>query len=247
MSRVVVKFLGSGDLFGRGGSLQTGISVAAAGTHCLLDCGASSLIGMRRWQVNPLDIDAVLITHLHGDHFGGLPYFLLDAHLISRRTKPLILAGPPGLEARTRQAMAVLFPGSEQMHPRFDLIFVELVERATTPLGELSVTPYRVLHPSGAPAYALRVTLLGKTITYSGDTEWTDALIAAAAGTDLFICEAYFFEKRVKYHLDYQTLMAHKRELDCKQLVVTHMSQDMLDRLDDLEVAYATDGKTFQL
>jgi ribonuclease BN (tRNA processing enzyme) len=60
---------------------------------------------------------------------------------------------------------------------------------------------------------------------------------------DLFIAEAYFYEKKVKFHLDYQTLMERKNELGCKRIVLTHMSDDMLGRLDSLELDYAQDGK----
>jgi ribonuclease BN (tRNA processing enzyme) len=56
-------------------------------------------------------LDIILLSHLHGDHFGGLPFLILDAQF-SRRTRPLVIAGPPGVEARVRDAMEVLFPGS---------------------------------------------------------------------------------------------------------------------------------------
>jgi len=247
MSNVTLKFLGSGDLFGSGGRLQTCIYVESGSTRFLLDCGASSLIAMKRWGVTPTTIDTILITHLHGDHFGGLPFLLLEAQLISKRTNPLTLAGPPGLESRVREAMEALFPGSSQMRPKFALEFIELPEREATKIGSLIVTAFRVIHASGAPPYALRVEFGDKIIAYSGDTEWTDELIQAATGVDLFICEAYFFEKRVKYHLDYQTLLAHRAELGCNRLILTHMSEDMLARLDSLEIEFAEDGKEVAL
>ena len=76
-----------------------------------------------------------------------------------------------------------------------------------------------------------------------GDTEWTEALIYAAKGAHLFICEAYFFEKKIKYHLDYQTLLAHRNELACERVIVTHMSDDILNKLASLELECAEDGK----
>ena len=100
---------------------------------------------------------------------------------------------------------------------------------------------------SGSPAFALRVECDGKLIAYSGDTEWTGALANAARGADLFICEAYFFEKKVRYHLDYKTLMEHRQELGCRRLIVTHMSGDMLGRLEVLDVECADDGKEIVL
>jgi ribonuclease BN (tRNA processing enzyme) len=243
MGEVRVQFLGSGDAFGSGGRFQTCIYVDEGRVGFLLDCGASSLIAMRRWDVNPSLIDIIVLSHLHGDHFGGLPFFVLDAQLISRRTKPLVVAGPPGLESRIRDAMEVLFPGSSRVQGEFPLEFVELTDGSPTKIGPLVVTPYGVIHASGAPPYALRVEAGGKIIGYSGDTEWTDTLIRASQGADLFVCEAYFFEKGIKYHLDYRTLMAHRGKLGCRRLVLTHMSHDMLDRIESLDVECAEDGK----
>ena len=87
----------------------------------------------------------------------------------------------------------------------------------------------------------------GKVVSYSGDTEWTDSLLRAARGADLFVCEAYFFEKKVPYHLDYRTLMAHRAQLGCRRLILTHMSEDMLRRLGEVEVEWAEDDKMLAL
>jgi ribonuclease BN (tRNA processing enzyme) len=158
-----------------------------------------------------------------------------------RRLGPLRIAGPPGVAERVRVAMEVLFPGSSAASRRFPVEFVELAARTPTPLGPALVTAVEVVHPSGAPAYALRLQYGGKIVAYSGDTEWTDALVEVATGADLFVCEAYFFDKVVKYHLDFATLAAHRRRLGCRRLVVTHMSEDMLARRPTLDVEVAED------
>ena len=237
-----VRFLGSGDAFGSGGRFQTCIHLESAATQLIVDCGASSLIAMRRFGVDPLAIDTVILSHLHGDHFGGVPFLILDGQF-KRRTRPLVVVGPPGVEARVREAMEVLFPGSSRVERRFDTRFVELVDRVTLEIGAVAITPFGVVHASGAPPFALRIACDGKIVTYSGDTEWTDNLIDAAGGADLFIAEALFFDKAVKYHLDLATLLSHRAQLACRRLVVTHMSEDMLRRLDGLEVEAAEDGK----
>lgn len=242
MANVTIQFLGSGDAFGSGGRYQTCILVAAEDLRFLIDCGASSLIAMKRWGVNPSGIDIILLTHLHGDHFGGIPFLILEAQLISKRTKPLMIAGPPGLERRVHDAMETLFPGSSGVQQRFAIEFIELKEGEAATIKSLSVTPYRVLHESGAPSFALRIGVDGKVISYSGDTEWTDALIRAAKGADLFICEAYYLEKKIKFHLDYRTLMSHRTALGCRRLVLTHMSEELLNRLGSVEAECAEDG-----
>ncbi len=237
-----VQFLGSGDAFGSGGRLQACIYVQSDAASFLIDCGATALLAMRRFGVEPSSVDAILLSHLHGDHFGGLPFFYLDAQFISQRTKPLVVAGPPGLEERIRQTMEALFPGSSRTQQRFETEFIELTDEQETSIASISVVPYGVEHESGAPAYALRVTCGGKVIAYSGDTGWTDALKRAADGADLFICEASFFDKKVPFHVDYETLMEHRAELGCRRLILTHMSGGMLRHLPDLDVETAEDG-----
>ena len=243
MKSVSVKFLGSGDAFGSGGRLQTCILIEAAGAKFLLDCGASALISMKRFGLSTADIDKILITHLHGDHFGGIPFFILDSQLISKRTRPLRIAGPPGVKDRVHSAMENMFPGSSRVKQKFQIEFLELQAGARTEIDQIFVTAEGVAHASGSPSYALRIECAGKSIVYSGDTEWTDNLIKVARGADLFIAEAYFYEKKIKFHLNYQTLMEKKDELDCKRIVLTHMSDDVLCRLDSLELEYAEDGK----
>ena len=237
-----VRFLGSGDAFGSGGRLQTCIHLEWGGAQILVDCGASSLIAMRRFGVDPVAIDAVILSHLHGDHFGGVPFLILDGQF-TRRTRPLVVAGPPGVEARVRDAMEVFFPGSSRVERRFDVRYVELADRVPLSLGSVSVTPFGVVHASGAPPFALRVAGDEKIVAYSGDTEWTDSLIDAARGADLFIAEAYFFDKAVKFHLDLATLLRHRARLECRRLIVTHMNEDMLRRRDALDIETAEDGK----
>jgi ribonuclease BN (tRNA processing enzyme) len=242
MNEMTVRLLGCGDAFGSGGRFQTCIHVQGKSGQWLIDCGASSLIAMKRFGIDPSALESVLISHLHGDHFGGLPFLLLDAQFVARRTRPLVIAGPPGLAARLEAALEVLFPGSSATAWRFELQVIELPADETAMIGLLAVTPSTVVHASGAPAYALRLACDGKTLAYSGDTEWTEALREAARDADVFICEAYTYNRKFPYHLDYQTLLAHREELGCHRLVLTHLGDDMLARLTDLTVEVARDG-----
>jgi ribonuclease BN (tRNA processing enzyme) len=238
---VTVQFVGSGDAFGSGGRFQACISVRSRDSHVLLDCGASSLVALNRLELEPESVDAVVVSHLHGDHFGGIPFLVLDQQF-ARRERPLLIAGPPGVRDRLVHAMEALFPGSSAVQRRFELRLIELLERAPTRVGLIEVTGLPVVHASGAPAYGLRLVCDGKVIAYSGDTEWTDVLLELCRGADLFICETYTFEKPVRYHLNYATLAQHRAQLACSQLVLTHLHADMLRRKAELDATLAEDG-----
>jgi ribonuclease BN (tRNA processing enzyme) len=197
---------------------------------------------MKRFGVAPNDIDAILISHVHGDHFGGIPFFILDAQFLSKREKPLLIAGPPGIEARVRAAQEALFANSSKTDQKFEIRFAEWQDGVPAEITGVTVTPYEVVHGSGAPPFALRLTVDGRTVAYSGDTEWTPALVEVSREADLFICEANFYEKAMKFHLDYRTLMSHRGELSCKRLVLTHMNTEMIERAFTLKVECAEDG-----
>ncbi len=234
-------FIGSGDAFGSGGRFQTCLYLSGAGDSLLVDCGATSLVALKRAGVDPGDVGWVILSHLHGDHFGGLPFLVLDGQF-SRRARPLVVAGPPGVRTRVESALEVFFPGSTSVSRRFATEFVELGERAPSPVGPARVTAFGVEHQSGAPSYALRVEYGGKVIAYSGDTEWTESLVEAARGADLFVSEAYTFERKIRYHLDYRTLAAHLPRIGCRRVILTHMGPDMLARLGEAQIEHARDG-----
>ncbi len=244
MDQVTVRFLGCGDAFGSGGRFQTCFLVRSGTARFLIDCGASSLIAMNRFGVDPAEIDLILLSHLHGDHFGGLPFFLLDAQILRKRTRPLVIAGPPGLRKRLTDAMEVLFPDSSRIRSSFPRELIELRPERPRALDGITVTPYVVEHPSGDPPFALRIECGGKIITYSGDTGWTDALVEAARGADLFIVEAYLFNKKTSLHMDLETLTAHLGDLSARRVILTHLGADMLARASGLPYQCAEDGAT---
>jgi ribonuclease BN (tRNA processing enzyme) len=246
MAIVRVRFLGSGDAFASGGRFNTCFHLEGGPEPMLIDCGATALVALKRARIDPASIGCVALSHLHGDHFAGLPWLILDGQF-ANRTRPLLIAGPPGTEARLGQAFEALYPGATSVERAFGIRIVELAERAPSELGPAVVTPFEVVHSSGAPSYALRVEYGGKVIAYSGDTEWTDALLDVARGADLFLCECTYFGKRVPGHLDYRTLASQRPRLECERLIITHMSEDMLARVGELDVQAAADGLAIEL
>lgn len=241
-SSVEVRFVGSGDAFGSGGRFQTCIRLRGAGQTVLVDCGATSLTALKSQGLDPGEVDAVVVTHLHGDHFGGLPFLVLDGQF-SRRTRPLRVLGPAGTAERLASAMEAFYPGSTAVRRRFTLDVTELDGCGTAvALGDAVVAGWEVDHASGAPALAVQVALNGSRFGYSGDTAWTPALRDAARDTDVFACEAYTWQRTVPYHLAYATLVEHQAEFDTGRLVVTHMGPEVLGHLDQVTQTAASDG-----
>jgi ribonuclease BN (tRNA processing enzyme) len=242
-----LRFVGCGDALGSGGRFNTCFHVTGDRVNFLIDCGASSLPALKRLGIAREAIDLVLITHFHGDHFAGLPFLLLDAQF-TRRARPLVIAGPVGIETKLANLTEALFEHSSKTKQRFDLSVVALEPEQSRIFGEVKVTPYPVVHgESGGPFLAYRIEAEGRVITYSADTEWTDALIPAARGADLFIAEAYYYDKIVKNHLSLTTLEAHLSEINARRLILTHMSDDMLGRIASLSYSTASDGLVVEL
>jgi ribonuclease BN (tRNA processing enzyme) len=236
-----LQFIGCGDAFGSGGRSNTCMHITGNPTSFLFDCGASAPPAMKQHGVDPNTINLILITHFHGDHFGGIPFFILEAMFVTRRTQPLIIAGPPGLTGWYERVMTATFPGERMLPFPLSLHEVEIGKPQT--IAGLTVTPYHVRHDDKAgPCLAYRVEVDGRTISYSGDTEWTDALMDAGHGADLFVCECYTFEKLVPAHLNYRLLREKLPAIAAKRTILTHMSEDMLAHLGEVEYDTAKDG-----
>jgi ribonuclease BN (tRNA processing enzyme) len=112
-----------------------------------------------------------------------------------------------------------------------------------------SVLTAEVVHQSGAPSTALRLSDGGKVFAYSGDTEWTNALLPIAANADLFICECYAFAGKMTGHLSWEILKPKIPALRAKRLMVTHMGPAALTKRDDIKgagVLVADDGLTLE-
>jgi ribonuclease BN (tRNA processing enzyme) len=229
--------VGCGDAFGSGGRSNACFWLETNKGVVVVDFGASALPALKKLNLDPNAIDAIVLSHLHGDHFGGLPFLLLDAQFLSRRNRPLLIAGPPGTEARLHAAMEAFFPKSTGSKWKYEWKVQEIAVGVETDVIGHSVVTTEVIHQSGAPSTALRISDGSKTFAYSGDSEWTDALLPIARGADLFICECYNDAGKLTGHINWETLKARLPDLSARQVMVTHMNPTMLARADDVRQA----------
>lgn len=244
---VTVTFVGSGDAFGAGGRFNTCILIDAPDQRVAIDFGASSLIALNQLGIDHATIDAVVLTHLHGDHCGGIPFLLMDGMLGARRTKPLTIAGPTGTESHLGDVCEALFPGMHVMSPKFDLTYVEIPVMQTTDLGPASVISYPAKHTGTTNPTSVRVQVGGKVVSYTGDSEWTPHMPDLARDADLFVCECYFYGRSIPHHMSYPDLLEHQHELKAKRTVLTHFSREMIPHQDDIPEETAYDGKVIEM
>ncbi|ODT16822.1 MAG: hypothetical protein ABS35_27235 [Kaistia sp. SCN 65-12] len=245
--KATVTFVGSGDAFGSGGRFQTCILVDIPGLRFAIDFGASSLIALNKLGIPHTSIDLILLTHIHADHSAGIPQLLADSMLGARREKPLTIAGPRDTEARLAQTRDALMPGMHVMKPKFPLTYIEMETYRANQVCGLSVTPYPADHTRETNPTQLRIDCGGKIISYTGDGDWTDDTPKLADGADLMICECYFFEKPIRFHLNYPTIRDRRTELKAKKIVLTHLGPEMLANRHRVPEQCADDGMVIEI
>jgi ribonuclease BN (tRNA processing enzyme) len=229
--------IGCSDAFGSGGRFNTCFMVEGSKSRVLLDCGASTPVALKVRKVDFNTIDGIVLTHLHGDHFGALPFLMLESQFHLQRTRPLTVIGPPGTRERVLAAMEVFFPLSSQNDWRFPFWIGEVTPGVPVEQLGFGIRTVEVVHQSGAPSTAVRLTDGGKSLVYSGDTEWTDALIPISDGADLFIMECYDYSRSLPGHTSFATLKEKRASLRAKRIMITHMNPSMLARQDEARAA----------
>ncbi|MBK0383688.1 MBL fold metallo-hydrolase [Pedobacter sp. SD-b] len=238
--------IGAGDAFGSGGNFNTCFHLQANKINLLIDCGATSLVGLKKQHLEPADLDYILISHLHGDHFGGLPFIILD-FTRKKRTKALTIIGPPSIEAKTLLLLDVLYPDLIDKIDRNLLEFIEFESNQKQDLHDFKLQTFEVIHSPPSFPNALKLFIDDKIIAFSGDTEWTNNLIPLADEADLLICECNGFKTIGKGHLNYQTIIKNQHLLNAKQIILNHLGDEALENQDFFEIPIAKEGLEIDL
>jgi ribonuclease BN (tRNA processing enzyme) len=245
MSEVV--FVGTSDAFGAGGRRQSALLVRAPQGGLLVDCGTTTTTGLAALGIARDEIDAILISHFHGDHFGGIPALLLAALYEDARRKPLLIAGPCGIQRRVHQIAAAMGYAIEEREWSFAIDFVELEPDRELAIGPARVRSFETRHQPHTHPHGFIVSAGSQRVGYSGDTGWFDQLPRCVGGVDLFVCECTYHDTDFEFHLNHHTLVAHKPEFDCGRMVLTHLGSEMSARRGEAAFETADDGLLIRL
>jgi ribonuclease Z len=182
------------------------VAVIAGKRAFIVDAGEGASETLNRMQIGPEYIEAVLLTHFHSDHIGGLGSLAIQRWAATSGTTPMRVLGPPGVERvvagyneayamdsgyRTAHHGEAILPSSGAgltaepfAMPEGDASRVVLKD------DDLTITAFTVIHAPVEPAVGFRFDYLGRSLVVSGDTARTDVLVRAARGTDLLIHDA---------------------------------------------------------
>jgi len=247
MSKVRITCLGSGDAFSSGGRRMSGYFIETPESALLLDCGPTVLEAFRSLRLSADSLDVVFLSHMHGDHFGGMPFLFLHYMFVEPRTRPLRIAGSPGTESRVRSLFELTYESTAAEQLPFDLSFTEAIPDVAIETKDIRIIPFPVPHQASPQSLGCEVIVGDRKIVYSGDSGWTEELPARTQGADIFLCECAFFESRMDTHLDYPLIMKNRHRFGAKRILLTHLGQEVLDRCDEVDIEMACDGLVIEL
>jgi ribonuclease BN (tRNA processing enzyme) len=203
-------FFGAGEAFH---DFKGNISMLAMGEkNLLLDCGYN--IPQRFWQAYPDKdfLDAVFVSHFHGDHVAGLPMLVMRMRQ-DKRTKPLLLIGPEGFEASFKRLYDTLYKGFLEVSG-FPIEFKEIRGGSKLSVGSMNLSFADASHLVGTqffvPTAAIRVDSDGSSFCYSSDTTYTDRIAELAKGCNMLIHDS-FMPASAEYH---KRMPAHSSPTD---------------------------------
>jgi ribonuclease BN (tRNA processing enzyme) len=243
---VEVLFVGTGDAFGSGGRRNSAIVVRANGSTLLLDCGPTTLGGLKQLGVNPREVDAIAISHFHGDHTAGVPFLMLDELYENPRKGPLTVLGPPGIESRITSLCRDYSYSADEERP-YNVRFEEFSNTTEREVAGFRIRTHPAHHHPETLPHMFGVGAGNVSLFFTGDTGWHEELPDRVGEVDLLISECVFYEPRFEHHLSHVELERTRDRFRCKRIVLTHLGSEILADRDAVRFETVDDGTLIRL
>ncbi len=240
MSKVRLLFLGTGDYANTGARANQAIWIQSNNTNVLLECGPTTLYRMQQERLNPDDLQAVLVTHFHADHFIGLVFLDLALTLDWNRHRTITYAGPKGLTDHFIEAYKICY-GDFYPNYQFPRNFEEYFPKQTYNLEGIKIFPIPMKHRKESLGY--RIIIEDKIIAFTGDTAWHEDISSLSKDADILITECVEYQKNAKNHLSYQELIENSSSLKAKKIVLTHVGKEILENKNRIQWEVVEDGR----
>ena len=244
-------FLGTGHAFFGAGRAQSAIVVEDAAGAWLLECGVTTSYLLKHHGIDAGKIQMAVVTHLHGDHFGGLPFVLLAAREDEKRTSPLHVIGPPALSTRSRELLRALYAETDPDQWPFALEHHALSPGQSIVVLGRRIQAFAADHMRDGTALCVRVESQGKVIAFTGDTGRLAPLSELADKADVLICECTLADASQApeaKHLTVEDISRMRPNWNARRVLLTHLSAESRRAAQALKgVEVADDGLQLEL
>jgi ribonuclease BN (tRNA processing enzyme) len=225
MTDLRLTFIGSGNAFSPGGLCCNGFLV---NDRFLFDAPPQALSSLNTVEVDPNGIEAVILSHHHGDHFLGLPFLLLHWRW-KGRTRPVKIIGPRGTRRLGREISETVFPGVLD-GIGYELEWEDLVGGNRAQVDGLHLEAHEMIHDSGLElCLGYKATIDGRVFSYTGDTILCDAVLELAKDVEVMVSECASRADRIPVHMNLVDDIPKVRAALARdaELILTHITPDV--------------------
>ncbi len=197
MADLDLRFIGTGNAFAPGGLCWNGFVLEG---RYLFEAPPQALQSLNAMKIDANDLDAVVLSHHHGDHFLGLPFLFLQWKY-SKRTRPVRIIGPRGTKELATQIGRQVYPGL--FDTRFEIEWDELTGGEVATAGALKVCAANVKHDqrlSGTLGFGIEIA--GRRLGYTGDSALCDAVLDLARDSEVLVSECASVDETVDVHMN---------------------------------------------
>lgn len=204
----------------------------------LIDLGNGNVKTIKQYGNDISKINTVFITHLHGDHYADIPFLIADREILQytgRLDTDLIIYGPEALEEKTRCVCEAFFGKYEKKKKLTRTSFKKVEEGKTEKINGYEITPYLVDHYDVKPAYGYVVKKDGKSVGFSGDSLYCEAIDEIIKNSDISVLDMSS-QKPTPSHMNMEDIIKLCNKYPEKKMIATHMHAEIRKPANDLKI-----------